>query len=647
MNNNNSLKDYYVKLQELYSNVVNILTAINQSFHTSASEVTVNYTDTDNVSQSIRIPSFLYLESKIEQLDSNMSNLFKMPKSGEAWFSKTNDMYKLELVQSNTAPSTPIIDTQDIFAQVKDTNILKDMVNPKTFLKLNINNLPDNIEQIFMKKIIINSQDLFSAIQDASLGSYEEYKAYLYNLTNGKDYEEYDSVLDLPIKVDEYKSSFKIIDIPTDQTTGEQNPYRNEYGNLVYKLVFDTILYTDQEDSSIEFTLHPGQLLSLSNDYVIYKVLSVNTTIINNVKQHEVIIEEQVGHIALQTFEENSDMEMHIYNASYDKFHYVELPLEENEFIIVFLSTIYHNVRSTLSEPIVLDLRTIIMKDEFGNNIQRNGKDISYIDYYNLYCKNIGDLLLGISNTAYSQLSNYSTTELKELQDGLTMQSYVSATINNDALKVQRINTHLIDDEYSAKLINLHAEKNELNAQLSALQDNIDDTYNQLVSTDSQDLVSSRENLKAQLNEYYNQRIQLQKEIISIVDNINVLKTNVYGTADAKYRIRGNAIISDIEDYVKSTYTNCELIGLEYEYRYKSITKDTSNVQNINSTIFTEWNRVVNTDKERKLVFDSVTNTYSTNYVNYSQSENVTKWNQIDIPISQGEDVVIKVRYKY
>ena len=75
MNNNNSLKDYYVKLQELYSNVVNILTAINQSFHTSASEVTVNYTDTDNVSQSIRIPSFLYLESKIEQLDSNVEKI--------------------------------------------------------------------------------------------------------------------------------------------------------------------------------------------------------------------------------------------------------------------------------------------------------------------------------------------------------------------------------------------------------------------------------------------------------------------------------------------------------------------------------------------------------------------------------------------
>ena len=65
MNNNNSLKDYYVKLQELYNNVVNILTAINQSFHTNASEVTVNYTDTDNTSHSIRIPSFLYFASTI------------------------------------------------------------------------------------------------------------------------------------------------------------------------------------------------------------------------------------------------------------------------------------------------------------------------------------------------------------------------------------------------------------------------------------------------------------------------------------------------------------------------------------------------------------------------------------------------------
>ena len=38
---NNNLKEYYIKLHELYNNAVNILTAINQSLSTNASEVTI------------------------------------------------------------------------------------------------------------------------------------------------------------------------------------------------------------------------------------------------------------------------------------------------------------------------------------------------------------------------------------------------------------------------------------------------------------------------------------------------------------------------------------------------------------------------------------------------------------------------------
>ena len=34
-------------------------------------------------------------------------------------------------------------------------------------------------------------------------------------------------------------------------------------------------------------------------------------------------------------------------------------------------------------------------------------------------------------------------------------------------------------------------------------------------------------------------------------------------------------------------------------------------------------------------------------FSNYNALSNVVKWNQIDIPINQGEDVVIRIRYKY
>ena len=110
MNNitNESLKEYYVKLQTLYDNCFNILTAINQSLSTNAPEITVNITGADDSVTPLRIPSFLYMENKLEQVENTLSSLFSMPDSGEAWFNKSSDMYKLKLVRSNTAPITPI-----------------------------------------------------------------------------------------------------------------------------------------------------------------------------------------------------------------------------------------------------------------------------------------------------------------------------------------------------------------------------------------------------------------------------------------------------------------------------------------------------------------------------------------------------------
>ena len=48
MNTKDSLKEYYIKLHDLYNNAVNILTAVNQSLSTTASEVTVDILDTDS-----------------------------------------------------------------------------------------------------------------------------------------------------------------------------------------------------------------------------------------------------------------------------------------------------------------------------------------------------------------------------------------------------------------------------------------------------------------------------------------------------------------------------------------------------------------------------------------------------------------------
>lgn len=640
---NESLKEYYIKLQSLYDNCYNILTAINQSLSTNAPEITVDIADTDDAVTTLRIPSFLYMENKLEQIENNMSTLFSMPDSGEAWFSKSSDMYKLKMVRSSSAPVVPDMNVSNAYAGFSESSLLKDMVSPHTYLRLQVSNLPESAEDMFMRKVVIYDKSLFDSLKGQNIHTYDEWQAALYNYVKGQDYEEYDNTIHLPIRKDTYRSQFKILDIPKDSWL---DPVDDNHKHMSYQLRLDTLEYTDEEDSAIRFTLKAGDYICLGNEMVIYLVKNVD------VSSNTVVIEEQVGHIALQTYAENSQMILQLYNDNYSKYKYVDVPLEENRYICIFLGVIYNNVRSLLSDAYLVDLTTIYMKDESGNIMKdSSGNLITYIDYYNKYCTNIGDLILGLTESAYPQLSNYTGQQLQQLQESDEVQSAVSTTIDNEQiLQVVPINKHLTDDVSTQDIINLHAQKNNVQAQLTTVNDNISQVYNTLTTTDfSQQISNSISSLQSQLRSYYTERTTLQKQLNSIIDNINAksLDVSVVGS-DVKYRIRGVANIENLETLIHSIADDkTDIIGMEVEYKYKSTTKDTNSVTVINSSTFTDWNRQDNIERQRKLVFDDNVRSWHLKYVDYKTTDNVIKWNQIDIPIRSGEDVIIRVRYKY
>lgn len=640
---NESLKEYYIKLQTLYDNCYNILTAIDQSLSTNAPEITVDVADTDDAVTTLRIPSFLYMENKLEQIENNMSALFSMPNSGEAWFSKSSDMYKLKLVRSSSAPVSPAVNTDNVYAGFNESALLKDMVSPHTYLRLQIDNLPESTEEMFMRKLVIYDKSTFDELKALNISSYDEWQAALYNYVKGQDYEEYDSTIELPVRKDTYKSQFKILEIPKDSWL---DPVDDNHKHLSYQVRLNTLEYSDEEDSSIRFTIKVGDYLCLGNEMVVYIVKSVDTT------SNTIIIEEQVGHIALQTFTENSQMILQLYNDNYSNYKYVDVPLEENRYICVFLGVIYNNVRSVLSNAYLVDLSTIYMKDEYGNVIKDSyGNPMSYMDYYNEYCTNIGDLILGLTEAAYPQLSNYTGTQLQSLQESDEIKTAVSATIDNDQiLQVVPINKHLTDDTSSQEIINLHSQKNNVQSQLSTINDNISQVYNTLTTTDfSQQTSNTMSALQSKLRSYYTERTSLQKQLNSIIDSINAKSMDVTVTGnEVKYRIRGVANVDNLETLIHSLANDkADIVGMEVEYKYKSTTKDTNSVTVINSSTFTDWNRQDNIDRQRKLVFDANVRSWHLTYIDYKNTDNVIKWNQIDIPIKSGEDVIVRVRYKY
>lgn len=636
MNNDASLKEYYIKLEKLYNNAINMLSALNESLTTSSNEITLNITDSDDAVTTVKIPSFIYLESKLEELNSNIDTLFNIPNDGEAWFDKNENTYKLNLVRSNIAPIAPIID-KNYYASITDNNILKDLVSPKTFLKLNISNLPDIISEMFMRKIVIYDESIFNSIMQSSSNgeiSYETCKAMLYNLKKGNDYDEYDSTLKMPIKKDHYRSAFKIKNILNGGL-----PWKNDNDKLVYKIELDTLLYYNEEDSAVSYILKIGDYICLGNSAVVYKVIDV---LVDNT----ILIEEYVGHANLVKYDENNNMIFQYYFVDYSKYEYVEVPLEENQFIIVFLGSIYNNVRSILSSGLLIDLSTIDMIDKNGQPIlDSKGNQYKYLNYYNDYCTNLGDLILGMSTCAYSQITNYTYNELNNLLYSDDIKNCVNLSFDNNILKVVAINKHLTDDLSNTDIINLHNQKNEINSKLQTCQSNIDSVYSTLLTTDfSQNVTITQQSLQEKIQGYYTERTSLQKQLNAIIDNINSKSDTLYNDSKIKYRLRGVSDTTQLDNYLKQ-FKNVYIIGTDIEYKYKSTNKDTTSLTNINGSTFTDWNKYYNIEKERNLVFEN--GSYSIKYVDYAKTINEIKWNQFDIPIREGEDVVVRVRYKY
>lgn len=657
MNTRDTLKEYYINLQKMYNNAVNMLTAINQSLSTSSTEVLVNVMDTDDTYTTVRIPSFLYLENKLEQLESNFNNLFNIPASGEAWFNLNDGMQKLELVKATSSPLKPVISSTDkLYVQTAVNNFLKDLVNPKTFIRLYIDNLPNNINDIFVKKITITNMTLFDRIKkqndNSSTGNkitYDRLKEILFNYNLNDDYYEYDSEIKTPLKRDRYRSEFTILDIPS-------LPYGNPWIEYVeknhnhtrYKIRVNTLTYYDKDDSAYEYRLKQGDLLCLDNENVIYKIIEVsNTTNSDNEIINTLVIEEQLGHQVLQTTFENQNMVLRLYNEDFSEYKYVDVPLEEDPYIIVYIGTIYNNIRSILTDPVIIDLNKIEVRDSDGNTILENGTAMNYINYYNKYCNNIGDTISGLSQTIYPQLSNYTPTEILSLIDNIEIQQEVNRSIMYDqSLEVVKINSHIVDDDIINQIKKWSAEKDRINNDLTNIQNNIDNIYNQLIETDfSENLSTNQLQLQSKLTEYYNERTLQTKQKISIIENINIYKNEVKNSVDSKFRIRGVTNPTGLIEYLKSLYgEKTDVIGIDVRYKYVSTTKNTSSATNIKSSTFTNWVKQPTIDRDRCLYKNN--SSYYIDFFNYNQIDNPIKWNQIDIPIVYGEDVVIKIRYK-
>ena len=607
------ISDYLYRIQDLTNKNLQILSAINESFSTKKDHLSVSVGG-----QQYVIPSFISLENKINSLQADFEELVSMPKTGTATITTDGSTQKIQMMGYSNTPDEQHIDPVTTFMAEK-TDVLKDFMSPSPYIHLDLSEAADNIKTVNVRKVAIKNPDAVEAIRQAADADGRVTWGAVWRVLDyweeDKDYVMYDTFRRMPAKTNNPLGHYTVKRI-CSQTLDED--FEEHY---VLELNED-LTYT-VESEAIEQQLQVGDWLVGNGDRVKFQVEAVQPA--NKTVQVKVMdgayaeIHDNTG--------EPEKYTLHFYRqADYSPFKYLNVPLEEDKYICIFAAAVNDdlNIQAPWGEGLFIDTDSL--------TIDINGQIYGFREYYDTYVNNLGDSLFGICSMVNNTVNNYTKDEF----DAIT--SY-KPVIPVDHYTVTQINKHLDDADSVENIRKLYNQKATYKSELDTVQVSITSVTKMLSELSFDDTTNSREKYTGQLSELNAKKTELTNSIAAITQEIAESANNTeLPVENAKYHIRGYAD-SSVEGMPK-------IIKIDVEYRYKNKNKFQGSAMTITDEfIYSDWNRQVTFVDMRHPSTDGFT--FSFNWEEDSSNKNVPSWNQIDIPISQGEVVDFKVRYTF
>ena len=633
-----SITEHVIKLQELTQKNLDILQALNDSFFTNQNHLSVAVGE-----NQYAIPSFISLENKLNSLIANFENLVNAPSTGEAFFDFNGNSKSIQVRSYTTTPSSLIIDAVTNF-NVEQNDIFKDFLTPNPYIHINLQSLPNDITQVLVKKIIPKSDDLkdlfasFLTKQTDKTPNQQSFTSIQYDYKDlykildlykqDVDYIEYDTKLDMPVRKSIGSGMYVIEEIIKDEV--DEN--LDNYITIKFR--------SDMKDSA-----YMNSLKYRLFDETIEKMLSIGDQLITfegNAKMEITEIHANTNTVVVKVLHGDflnlapslSNNPLYISSLSKVKFFspinfdndkYIKIPLEEDQYVFIAVAAL--NPRMNVQSP----WGTGIMLNSYSlENITENGEKRTFKKYYDENVRNVGDILFEITSMMSNTLTKYSKEEYEEFTQ------YIP-TIDTNNLQVVQINKHLNNSITVQNIRAIHAQKIENQTELVKIQNEIS-AVNDLLSkaTTKGDRQMYMENISS---------LNTRKNILldAITKNIQELSQAANNSdvpiENAKYRIRGFFDTSDIkwDDHIK---------GIRVQYRYKNADVQQSNAMTFNEKfIFSDWNEMSSNDRERIAIYED--NIYKSKISPKTDNINEPSFNQIDIPITQGESIDIRLKVVY
>lgn len=618
-----NLTEYLSQLQELTQKNINILSTINDAFTTKQNHLTVNVDD----NTSYIIPSFISIENKLNSLQQDFENLVNAPKTGEANFYFDGNSQTIQLKGYSNTPSKITLNPDLLNFSVNKNDIFKDFLTPEPYVRLYVGDISNDINHINVKKIVPKNKELLSLLQKSTAVANIDYKEVQEKLVLYKedvDYIEYDTLKHMPLKENLGYGEYQIQEIISNETDENFDEY--------YTLRVDTLRYKVNNET-IDKTLIVGDELVSWNDKVKLKITAINT----GAKMITVRVM-QGGYLNLVAFNKDKNINKELCTLKYlssqslkDVEKYIDVPLEEDQYVIIFVAPV--NSQMMIQAP-------------WGTGLFINTHELSYSDengtyyfkeYYDRFVNNVGDALYSLTSMIRNNIFDYS-------YDDYNIITKAKPVIDTNNLVVTEINSHLNNSKAVQKIRQLYTQKQNYKVELEQVQKDIDNINNQLSSLSFEDTSNNRTIYTAQLSQLNEKKQELTTSISSILQEIsnNVNETNI-PIENAKYHIRG---YFDVKSYIDGLGLNINVNKILVQYRYKNQDKITGNATTIaDRFLYSDWN--IMDSETLKMIPSHNKATYSFTYPESNNTLNEPSFNQIDIPISQGETVDIRLKVVY
>ena len=638
-----NLTESIKRLEQLTEQNLDILKALNDSFYTKRDHLTVSMSDNQYV-----IPSFISLENKVNALQEALNNLVNAPAAGEAYFQYDGNSKTIQVRGFNNTPNALYLKPENAQEFLTSTsNFFKDMIKPDAHVRFDLTSLPDDISKVIVKKVVpITSKAkavLSSYVSETDFSvsvPYRELYKQLAIMKRGVDYEEYDSIKQMPIRQAIGTGTYVITDIIKDEMLSDLTE------QLTLKFALSTQLYYKKFDETIDVELEPGQYLTTYDGRVKLQIVDVNQ------RSNQMVLKICNGdYLDIAPYSGTSTELQFIpdihklrffSDRDYSADKYIDVTLEENQYIGIFIAAF--NDRMSIQAPwgdgVIVDSYSIKNSAE---------KSESYKSFYDNNVKNVGDILSEIVSIIDTNITKYPSEEFE-------LFTQYKPILESSDLSVVQINKHLNDSPTIQRIRSLYSQKKQYELQLDEIQKKITEIQSVLASSSFDDTSNIRTIYESQLNENTAKKNEIVTAINNVINEISLAANqSEIPIENAKYHIRGyydwvtiakntNLAIAKHMKHIRS---------IEVQYRYKNKDREIGNAESLQSGkfIFSDWNIMKSFDRVKtpKCDIDSqYTFTYDDESLdNTTDGKNVPSFNQIDIPITQGETVDIRLRVVY